>query len=154
MNWWSARSVRERRLLAIAGSLLALVLAWFLFVRPLMDARATADARLQAASTALAQARADAAAFNRGAASPQAEATGPLAPFLTQSATEQGFTNMAVTGNRPDQAAISSAQVRPANFFAWLGQLETRGIAVRSLTATAGANQTISIQATLERAGE
>ncbi len=150
MSWWSARSVREQRLLAIAGSLLALVLAWFLFVRPLMDARATADARLQAASTALAQARADASAYNRGAAAPT-EAIGPLAPFLTQSATEQGFTNMAVTGNRPDQASISSPQLRPANFFAWLGQLETRGIAVRSLTATAGANQTISVQASLER---
>ena len=153
MSWWSARSLRERRLLAIAGSLLALVLAWFLFVRPLMDARATADARLQAASTALAQARADAAAFNRGAAA-QVDAPGPLAPFITQSATEQGFTNLAVTGNRPDQVAISSPQVRPANFLAWLGQLEARGIAVRSLTATAGANQTISIQATLVAGGE
>lgn len=153
MNWWSARSVREKRLLAVAGSLLALVLAWFLIVRPLMDARATAEARLQAASTALAQARADAAAFNRGAAS-QAEAPSPLAPFITQSATEQGFTNMTVIGNQPDQVAISSPQVRPAALFGWLGQLEARGIAVRSLTATAGANQTISIQATLIAGGE
>ena len=43
MTWWAARSVREKRLLAVAGSLLALVLAWFLLVRPLMDARSTAD---------------------------------------------------------------------------------------------------------------
>lgn len=148
MSWWRARSLRKRRMLAVMAGLIALALLWFAAIRPLLAARATAEARLQAASTALAQARADAAAFNRGAAA-QADAPRPMAPFVTTSATEQGFTNMGVTGARPDEAAIASPQVRPAAFFGWLGQLEARGIAVRSLSATANADQTISVQATL-----
>ncbi len=148
MSWWTARSVRERRMLAVMAGLIALALLWFAAIRPLIGARATAEARLQAASTALAQARADAASFNRGAAS-RADAPRPLAPFVTASASEQGFTNMVVTGAQPDEAAITSAQVRPAAFFGWLGQLEMRGISVRSLSASANADQTISVQATL-----
>ncbi len=148
MSWWAARSERERRMLAVMATLIALVLIWFAAIRPLMNARATAEARLQAASTALGQARADAATFNRGAES-QAQAPRPLAPFVTTSATEQGFTNMIVTGDRDDAAAITSAQVRPAPFFGWIGQLEARGVTVRSLTATANADQTISVQAML-----
>lgn len=153
MSWWAARSVRERRMLAVMATLLALVLVWFAAIRPLIASRATAEARLLAATTALGQARADAAAFNRGAEA-QADAPRPLAPFVTTSAGEQGFTNMAVTGERPDAAVLASPQVRSAAFFGWLGQLEARGIAVRSLTASANADQTISVQATLGAGGE
>lgn len=149
MSWWTQRSVRERRLLTVMAGLIAVLLIWLAAIRPLVNARATAQARLTAATNALAQARADAAVSSRSAASPMAVAPRPLAPFVTQSAVEQGFTNMNVTGDRDDVAAITSAQVRPAAFFGWLGQLEARGVIVRSLDASASADQTISVRASL-----
>lgn len=151
MNWWRARNLRERRLLATAGALLALVLVWFLAIRPLMDARATSEARLRAATTALAEARADAAAL-RPSGGGEAAPT-PLAPFVTQSATEQGFTNITVTGDQANRVSIASPQVRPAAFFGWIGQLEARGIVVDSLTAGANADRTIAVQAVLRAGG-
>lgn len=154
MTWWRERNVREQRLLATAGALLALVLVWFAAIRPLMDARATAENRLRTAATALAEARGDAAALKANARpSGRPAAPRPLAPFVSRSATEQGFTNMTVSGDQPDRVSIVSAQVRPANFFGWIGQLEARGVVIESMNAGANGDQTIAVQAVLRAGG-
>lgn len=44
-EWWSGRTVRERALLAVLGSIAAVMFVWLLAVRPLLDARAAAEAR-------------------------------------------------------------------------------------------------------------
>jgi type II secretory pathway component PulM len=154
MIWWRERNVSEKSLLATAGALLVLVLIWFAAVRPLMDARATAEGRLRTAATALAEARADVAALKANAGGSGAQvAPRPLAPFISQSATEQGFTNMNITGDQPDRVSIVTAQVRPANFFGWIGQLEAGGVVIESMNASANSDQTIAVQAVLRAGG-
>ena len=152
-GWWEARSLRERRLLTVMAALLALLLVWLLVIRPLSDARAAADARLTAAVTDLARARAEASAV-RQVASPANNNPVPLPVdgFLMESGGEQGFTNLQVVADGASRATISMANVRPPAFFGWIGQLEARGLVVESLGATANADQTIAVQAVL-RAG-
>jgi general secretion pathway protein M len=155
-GWWAARSVRERRLLLAMTALLALVLVWFALIRPLVDARNAAEQRLNAAVTDLARARAEAAMLKQQAAGASASAAalpGPLDAFLMQSGAEQGFTGLQVVADGPARASISIAQVRPAPFFGWIGQMEARGLAVDSLSARPNPDQTIAVQAVLRSGG-
>jgi len=152
-GWWAARTLREKRLLLAAAVLLSLVLVWLAVIRPLMDARAAAEARLNAAVTDLARARGELAAMQQGAAGAGAAAVPlPIDSFLTQSAGEQGLTNIQVIASGPNRATISLAQVRPPAFFGWIGQLEARGVIVESLSARPNPDQTIAVEAVL-RAG-
>jgi general secretion pathway protein M len=152
-GWWAARSVRERRLVLIMLALLLLVLLWFVLIRPLMDARAAAEQRLNLAVTDLAQARAEVAALKQRAASVVANPVpAQVDAFLMQSGGEQGFTNLQVVANGPGRVSITLPQVRPAPFFGWIGQLEARGLVVETMSARPNQDQTISVQAVL-RAG-
>jgi general secretion pathway protein M len=154
-TWWTARSVRERRLLVLLAVLLTLALLWVAVIRPLMDARAAADARLNAAVTELARARAEAAAVTQQAAAAPAgdQVPLPIDAFLRQSGAEQGFTNIVVACDRPERATISIAQVRPPAFFGWIAQLEARGLVVEALSARTNADQTIAVEAVLRAGG-
>lgn len=152
--WWEARSVRERRMLVFAAVLLAGVLIWLAVIRPLIDARTRAEARLDAAIAELAKARADASALKQQAAASAANPVpSPLDAFLAQSATEQGLTTITVAASAPNRASISSAQVRPPAFFGWIAQLESRGLAIESLSARANSDQTIAVDAVLRAGG-
>lgn len=151
--WWAQRSLREKRLLLAMAALLAFVLIWFVVIRPLMDARAAADARLTAAVTDLGRARAEAASLKQSTSAVNNNPVPlPVDGFLSQSAGEQGFTNLQVVADGASRATISSAQVRPAAFFGWIGQLEARGLIIESLSARANQDQTIAVDAVL-RAG-
>lgn len=153
-GWWAARTVREQRLLLLMAALLALVLAWFVVIRPLLDARSAAEQRLNAAVTDLARVRAEAAVLKQQAESASGTALpGPLDAFLMQSGGEQGFTNLQAVADRPGRVSITIPQVRPAPFFGWIGQLEARGLTVESLSARANPDQTIAVQAVIRGGG-
>ena len=149
-GWWATRTLREKRLLLFMTALLALVLIWFVIIRPLLDARAAAEQRLNAAVTELARARAEVAALSQQAAgSAGSPVAGPLDAFLMQSAGEQGFTALQAVANGPGRVSITLPQARPAPFFGWIGQLEARGIKVETLSARPNPDQTIAVQAVL-----
>jgi general secretion pathway protein M len=134
--------------------LLVGVVIWFLVIRPLSQAQAEASARLDAAVTELAQARAQAASLKQQAASPGGAAVPqPIGPFLTQSATEQGFTNALVTPSGPNRAGVGIAQAKAPTLFGWVAQLESRGLVVESLAARANSDQTIAVELTLRAGG-
>ena len=153
-GWWASRTLREKRLLLVMSLLLLLVLLWFAVIRPLLDARAAAEQRLNAAVTELARARAEVAALSQQAASTSGSPVGgPLDAFLMQSAGEQGFTNLQAVANGPGHVAITLPQVRPAPFFGWIGQLEARGLVVETLSARPNQDQTIAVQAQLRGGG-
>ena len=148
-GWWAARTIRERRLVLFMLALLLLVLLWLLMVRPLIDARAAAEQRLNAAVTELARARSQ-AALRQPAAGPVREPVPlPLDGFLTQQAGEQGLTNLQVTAEGASRARIAIGAARPQAIFSWIGQLEARGVIVESLSARANSDQTITIDAML-----
>src|SRR5687768_1167035 len=91
--WWDTRSAREKRLLLVLAALLVLVLAWLLVIRPLGDARANAEQRLDAAVAELGKARADAVALRQLGARPAGvqPVPRPLDGFLMQAGGEAGF---------------------------------------------------------------
>ncbi len=107
-GWWATRTLREKRLLLAMAAVLALVLIWLLVIRPLLDARAAAEQRLNAAVTELARARAEVAALSQQAASSTGSpVVGPLDAFLMQSAGEQGFTNLQAVTSGPGRVGLT-----------------------------------------------
>lgn len=152
-RWWRERSAREQVLLAVMGALLALVLAWLLIARPLAALIASAEAREAAAAEALgaARARADRAALAGGAA--VASAPLPIDSLIARTATDAGFATARVTARGPARAHLTIEAARPQALFAWLADLQARGIVVEALRAEAGADRTVRVEAELRARG-
>lgn len=152
--WWEARSPREKQLLLVLVALLVLVFIWVLIIRPLNDARANAEQRLNAAVTDLGKARADAAALKQLGSRPAGVQPIPLPldGFLMQAGGEADFTNLNVIADGASRATIRLGNARPQAFFGWLAQLERRGVVVESMSARTNADQSIAVDAVL-RAG-
>jgi general secretion pathway protein M len=147
--WWRARTLREQRLLLIAGALLAIVCTWLLIVRPLGDALSRAKERHGVAAQALAEARAQAALIGRLEKRRPTTLGIPLETFINQSATEAGFPVTRVQPDGPNVATFVSNSVRPQAFFTWVGQMETaHGLAIERLSATTNTDQTLTVQVT------
>lgn len=144
-RWWSARTERERRLLQVMFALLAALLVWLLVVRPLADALDSAKARHAAAVDAVGIARARAAVVPEAGGSRAPPS--PLDAFVRRTATEAGFAEARVTARGPGRAAVAIAAARPQAFFAWVRQLEARGLAVESLSARTNQDRTLAVEA-------
>lgn len=146
-GWWATRTPREQKLLLALGAVLLFVLVWLLVIRPIADARAAAEARLNAAAAELAQARGEALAIGRNSGAPgNAPVPRPLDGFLMTAGAEAGFSNMQVIGDGPDRATLTVSAARPQAFFSWIGQLEGRGLVIESMSARPGGNQTITAE--------
>lgn len=148
-SWWEARTAREKQLVLAAAVLLALLMVWVAIVRPIADARAAAEQRLNLAVAELAKARADAAALRQARPAGGAPVPLPLDGFLMTAGSEAGLTNLVVIGDGPARATATVPNVRPQAFFGWLTQLEARGIIVESLSARPNSDQTIAVEAIL-----
>lgn len=148
--WWGERSPRERGLLAIMAVLAAVVVGWLLVVRPLSDQLDAARTRYAAASVALAEARAREDAAGGGA--PAAPGM-PVDSLLGAAATQAGFTNARVAAQGPTRASVTIDAARPQALFAWLGQLERRGLAIERLGARTNSDRTIAVEAVLRARG-
>jgi general secretion pathway protein M len=147
MSWWSARSPRERLLLAIMFALLALVAGWLLIVRPLADSLEAAKARHAAAAIALAEARA------QPMAGPAPALPGPVDAIAARTAAEAGFPGARVTSQGPGRATVAIDAARPQALFGWVARLEAGGLIVERLRAQANADRTLSAELVL-RAGQ
>lgn len=150
-GWWTARNVREKRLLLALAAVALGVLMWLLVVRPLLDARDRAERQLDAAAVELARARADAGVLKAAPVNPAGGAPVPLPldGFLMTAGSAAGLTNLQVTADGAARATIALAAIRPQAFFGWLSQLESRGVVVESMSARPNADQTIAVEAVL-----
>jgi len=152
-RWWRERSAREQVLLVVMGALLAIVLGWLLVARPLAAAIESAEAREAAAAEALgaARARAERAALLGGAtaASPPL----PIDGLVSRTAADAGFATARVTAEGPARAQLTVEAARPQALFAWLADLQARGIVVETLRAEAGADHTVRVEANLRARG-
>lgn len=126
MDWWTSREPRERALLATAGVLTALVLAYFGFWRPLAQAHKSAD-------QALISARADASIVQRGietlgAGSQQSSGPAPdvdaFRARLARSAREAGLSIARVQNGADGTIQIRLDDTDPPRLFAWLTTME------------------------------
>ena len=148
--WWSQRSEREQRLLAVMFCLLFIVLAWLLVVRPLAAALEAARLRHGEAVVALAEAKARAAPVpGRATNAPLAL---PIDSLISRTATEAGFTGAQIAGQGPARASVTLDSARPQAFFAWIAGLERQGLEVERLQARANPDRTVAAETVL-RAG-
>ena len=148
--WWSQRSEREQRLLAVMFGLLFIVLAWLLVIRPLTAALDVARLRHAEAVVALAEAKARAAPLpGRPTNAPLAV---PIDSLIGRTATEAGFTGARIAGLGPARARVTLDSARPQAFFAWIAALESEGLEVERLQARANPDRTVAAETVL-RAG-
>jgi general secretion pathway protein M len=89
-GWWAGRSLRERRLLAVLGALVALAAIAKLAVEPLQSARATALADIRTYETLTARLRAAGPALGQQPA--VVRRSGDPATIINASAAEFGVT--------------------------------------------------------------
>ena len=153
IEWWRERSRREQRLLLVMLGMIVLVLGWLLVIRPLSDALDDAERRHGEAVLALAQAEGRAEAARRLQGERSASAPLPIDGFLGRTTTEAGFAGVRIVGQGPARATMSLQAVRPQAFFAWLRQMERRGLVVDSLRARANNDRTLSVEASFRAGG-
>lgn len=147
--WWATRTLREQRLLLLAGGLFAVVFVWLLIVRPIGDTLSRVKARHGAAALALAEARAQAALIDQLQSRAAPAAGLPLDALISRSATAAGFPVARVEPEGAGVATLFSNSVRPQAFFTWVGQMEKgQGLAVERLSAVPNTDQTLTVQVT------
>ena len=152
-DWWRERTLREQRLLLVMLALIALVLGWLLVIRPLSDALDEAQRRHGEAVLALAQAEGRAEAARRLRGERAATAPLPVEAFVAQTSREAGFANARIVGQGPARATMTVEAVRPQAFFAWVRQMEHRGLIVEALRARANNDRTLSVEAGFRAGG-
>ena len=151
--WWRERTLREQRLLLVMSALLALVVGWLLVIRPLSDALDSAQRRHGEAVTALAEARARAAATRRLQGERSASAPLPVDGFVSRTSSEAGFANARIAAQGPARATFALDAVRPQAFFAWVRLMERRGLVVDSLRARVNGDRTLAVEAVFRARG-
>lgn len=146
--WWDGRSVRERRMLAVMGLLIAAVLIWLLVLRPAWTWRAAAAERRVEATASLNRIEAGLAARApveartpmglaevEQAARGAAEAAGLVG--LTLSVDEGGL-------------AFDASGASSAALFGWLTTLKADyGVETRGLTVIENADASLDAQGVL-----
>jgi len=139
-DWWSARTRRERTLLAIMFALASLVLAWLLVLRPLADALDAARTRHGLAVIALGEAKARAPTVGLGGVA------GPIDSLVARTAAEAGFTNARIVGQGPARASVTIESARSQALFGWVAQIERQGARVERLVARVNPDRTLAVE--------
>lgn len=150
---WLARTPRERWLLGVMLALAALVLVWFLVLRPLGDMLSAARERHGNAVAALAEARSQAAAIailERGSSGAVQE---PASQAVAASAADAGFQLSALQPEGPGRVTFALGAARPPALFGWIAGLEAQGYVVERLSATGNPDRTLSAQIVLRARG-
>lgn len=153
-TWWLGLSRREQTLIGIAAALAVPLFAWFAVIMPLSDAMASARERHRQAVDRHAAiiARATLADALKDREADQPRANGRVDLVIGQSAAEHGFTLSRNDAAGEDAASIAIGSARAAALFAWIGELETRGLMARDLSIRPNANGTVTMTATFRRA--
>jgi general secretion pathway protein M len=146
--WWSARTLREQRLLLGMAGLLCATVVWLGVVQPVLAWRAAAADRAETAALTLAEVRAAAASFSpaRPVASPSAEGLEPLIRRTAEAAGLEVVTVMSASG----QLGFQLSSVGSGPLFAWLAELETdHRLSICSLGVTENTDATLNVEGSL-----
>ncbi len=146
-NWFAALTRREQILVSIFAALLAIVIAVYGIILPLISAYSGArqDYAIAAEDSARLSAKLDLLTGERAAQ--QRRPAGSLHQVIAASAAEKGFT---VDRNDPrgnTAATITMSSANPAAFFAWVNELEQQGIRLETLTTAPANGGAISVNA-------
>ena len=142
--WWDGRTAREHMMLGVLGGVLALVLAWFLILAPLLAWKADAADRLDAAVETHALASAAAGIDTAGGV---ARTPADIEALLTESAAEAGVAVQVTAEGGGATFTVESAET--ARLFGWIAALERAGLTIDSLSVLENADATLQAQGTV-----
>lgn len=148
--WWAERSRREQYMLAVMLAMVAAFVAWFLVWQPISKGLAAARIRHELAVRDVASVAGKAAQLKAIMASPAASPGGPVPSYVTQSASEVGFTLSRADPVGTDGVAIAIVSAKSPALFTWLATLDAAGIFVTQLDIRRNADTTIAVDVTLK----
>lgn len=145
IEWWNARSPRERVMLLVMLALAIPVLGWLLIARPLIDAKADAraDYLLALDRHARVSAMTTDTLFEGGGIAVS------LTDFLASQASQRGFALTVNALDAPGQARIAIAQANGQALLGWLAELEAVGLVLSNVQITPGEAGGVSLSATI-----
>lgn len=150
--WHAGLTQRERLLVNVAAGLALAVLVVFGLILPLARAHDEAHARhaaaVESSSRLLAQLE-----LLKGPAAPRTAAAGPVAQIVASSADAAG---LVLQSNQPrgnDATLIVVPTARPGAALSWIESLAGEGVVLDNLAITPAADGSVSVNATLRRAG-
>ncbi len=152
--WWQGREPRERVLLSIMMTLIAVVLLWLGIYRPVeAGLRKAALDNLEAAER-----YADVAykvdLLKHGNKRVGGASALPVEQIVGQSAGEAGFTLERVQAQGNDGVDVAIASARATALLGWIAGLEAQGVAVsKAMISPSGTTGTVSAQLSFRRAG-
>ncbi|HVI34457.1 type II secretion system protein GspM [Phenylobacterium sp.] len=148
--WFEGRTRREQVLLTVLAVALAAFLLWFGLYRPLAQARADAERRLdRAAATAAEVDRATVRLRAMGAAARVRPAAADPAQAVNAAASAAGLALARVEPDPSGGVQVAVAGVSPSQLFPWLAALQTDyGVTPRHLTVIKDEQGTLSVDAT------
>lgn len=148
-DWYMARSLRERWLIAVMLGLLLPVFAWLGIYGPLMGALDEARDRHVEAVRRHGQVLASVAGLRQGVEVRSPGAATDLVMLVGESASRSGVSLTSNDPRGPDAVAIGVAAAPSTSVLRWLRELEGQGVMVRELAITPGADGTVSVTAQL-----
>lgn len=150
--WWNARTQREHLLLGLMLALFAVIFAIYGVTKPLLAARANAEARLERAIQSDRIISRGVAALKSVAANPPSQASDlPLAQLVEQSARDTGFQPTPADTLGDGRVAVSIPAARARALFAWLAALEAQGVFVEQAQLTTKSDGSLTVALNLRR---
>ena len=150
-EWWSARAVREQRLLQLLGVILSALFVWYGVLTPLGGLARSADARYARAAYELQEIEQAASVLAR---EPQQVGLGssPLADIVSSAAAATFLLIGNARAETENQITIEAHAVDPARLFSWIKQLQDKhGIVVMNFTATRDSEGLLDTEIVLAR---
>ena len=148
--WFAALTRREQWLVGVAGALTAFVVAIFGILLPVLStidqAKIDHDEAVQRRGRIIATV--DAA--QKQQTGPRSTATADIDLLIVQNAAENGFDLVKSANSAPGQISFRIDQARAPALLAWLTELESQNVVVRSVALRPGANSTVTVDAQLQ----
>ena len=151
--WFTALSLREKRLVLSAVALAIVTLFWFGLIRPVSDGLYAARVRHNDAVLRLAATEAQVRAIGEMQRSRPAPLRAPLEATIRERATAAGFSLANVTPQADNSVQIQITAARPTALFGWIAGLEADGVIVASVTTTDNGDRTIAAVIALKAQG-
>lgn len=140
-SWFASRSLRERRLLLVAGALALVTLLWGGVVLPVRDALSSMRERHAAAVDRLGATIARVDRLDQVRKRPPL--TGDLTEIVRAEAAEAGFALATIDPQGADRVRTTIQSARPGALAGWLARIEARGVLVDSATLTDHGDRTV-----------
>jgi len=152
-DWYTSKSLRERRLLLLMAAVALPLLVWLLVVRPLANAYDAALERHLAAVDLNGRVRALAAGTSGRAIVNVGAPSSDIALVIAERAAQSGLVLDSNSAAGPNDVSISIGAAPTIAATQWLAQLERDGFAINDLRMTPTPDGSVAVTARLGRGG-